>query len=1155
MNQTDGIKIDNSSLLEAFPAPALILRVDGPRLQIVRANGAFTALIGRDRETLAGKEFASVLTFPYKEKQLAGDLQEALDHGAPASLEFQLLLHSGNSVLHKLNLNAIATDGGNQLMLATFSNMETSDVGEGLRHRLAMECAECGLFDWDLETGICVVSDEWYRQLGMRVGKSVLTSEETVAHLTRDSLSVVREAVTPVLEGAVDEFDVEFPFFDQKGETRWIRSKGKVHTRNSKGGAKRVIGINTNITHLKRVNEELRKNQRLSNQIGRMVHAGGWEYFPESGETRWTDDLFAIFDIDPGKPKAAKDALSYFVPGDREILEAAFTRLIEDGKPYDFELRLLSAAGNLKWVRAMAERDNLTTSSTYVWGVMMDITAEKQAEERERNLISRFESATASANIGVWQYDIQTGIVEWDDVMYSLFGLEKGTPMTREIWDGLIHEEDREMMAREVESVFRIPGMISNKVFRARRQDGDLRYIQGVAKVEKNERGEPCRLVGLNWDVTDQHRARRALELSEERFRLILDNSPSAVAMFNDKMEYIAYSRRWLEDYKIKDASILGRSHYDVFPDIPDEWKEHHRRCIENGETLECDEDKFERENGDVEYLRWVLKPWHGENEKIAGLIMFTEVITEHKINQQERLSAIKAKSDFVATVSHEIRTPMNGIIGMVSLLLDTELNTEQREFALTIENSAEALLALINDILDFSKIEAGKMEIVNAPFDLRLLLEQVVELLETRSSPKGLDILSCMDPRIPHRLSGDAGRIRQVLINLLGNGIKFTSEGWVGVKVFPLEIKADTCYIQFDICDTGPGFPEGTVDKLFEAFSQVQHGREPQEGGTGLGLAICQNLVELMGGTIEASNLPGQGACFTVRVPLGIPGEDEVTEPYAGNRALPEHVLVFDVDVNVSRSLQKYLQSEGCRQVVVAESLDEIVDWQPMSSQMPVAVLGLGVQMAPAMLTRLEEIVSTLRDRARIVFLAPRSSATHGLLRRKFPVDSLHHRPFKSASLLRLLRDPLHVQTGGLHSHPSREVEQEWKIQPGARVLVVEDNNVNRILMNKFLSRIECRLEFAENGEEAVNMATRTDFCLILMDCKMPVMDGIEATRRIRDYEGGSTRHTPIIALTANALAEDRQTCFEAGMDDFLSKPIQPHVLMRKLEKWLPAD
>ncbi|MCC5877092.1 MAG: response regulator, partial [Candidatus Sumerlaeia bacterium] len=661
--------------------------------------------------------------------------------------------------------------------------------------------------------------------------------------------------------------------------------------------------------------------------------------------------------------------------------------------------------------------------------------------------------------------------------------------------------------------------------------------------------------VGLNWDVTEQHRAKQALEISEERFRVLLDNAPSAVAMFNIDMEYLAYSRRWLEDYRLPDKPILGMSHYEVFPEAPDRWRKLHRRCLDNGEVIKCDEDEFVRNNGALEYIRWELRPWHDESGNIGGLMMFTEVITEQKKSQRERLSAMQAKSDFVATVSHEIRTPMNGILGMVSLLLDTPLNSEQRNFALTIENSAESLLALINDILDFSKIEAGKMEIVSSPFDPRLLMEQVVELLETRSSPKGLDLISCVHPGLPPRLSGDAGRIRQIIINLLGNAIKFTNEGQVAIEVAPGDMDGKRCWLQIQVRDTGPGFPEDQIDDLFQAFSQLQSGRLVNEGGTGLGLAICQHLVELMGGRIEARNLPGKGACFNVLLPLEIPGEDEVTEPFAGNRALPDHILVFDADEHLRNNLGGFLRMEGCRHVTITGELDAIENWAPESPQLPVAILGFGVHVPPSVITKLEALIESLNPRAKVILLAPRSSATHGLLRRKFPDELLHHRPFNSSTLLRFLRDPLHVDTGGRDHHGDTANVKNSNIQPGVRVLVVEDNAVNKVLMGKFLSKLDCRVDFADNGAEAVAMATRRDYHVILMDYKMPVMNGIEATRRIRDYEGGSTRHTPIIALTANAMAEDRQACFEAGMDDFLPKPIRPNVLTGILEKWVPAD
>ncbi|MCC5875341.1 MAG: PAS domain-containing protein, partial [Candidatus Sumerlaeia bacterium] len=475
--------ITAKALIEAFPNPVAILRIVEKRLLMVQVNDAFAAMTGKERSRLEGANFAAATTFSYKEKELTKAILSTIDAGLPNSLVFHLVESSENSILHKISLGDISTDAGDQCYLATCSIAEASEVGEELRYRLAMECAELGLFDWDLPSGQCVVSDEWYRQLGLKVGKRVLPTHELLEVMSKGTIDLLRDAVTPALEGSIDIFDVEFPIVDSVGETRWIRSKGKVHTRDRIGVAIRIVGVNTNVTHLKKVNEELRRNQRLFNQICHMVNAGGWEFFPETEDVLWTDELFRIFDIEKGNPKASQDALSYFVPGDREILTESFTRLINEGVSYDHELRLVSATGNLKWVRVMAEWEKSHDTAPHVWGVMMDITAEKRAEERERNLISRFQSATCSANIGVWQFDIQRGVVEWDEVMYSLFGLDPGTRITRELWDDLILEEDREMMEREVESVFRVPGMVSSKDYRITLPDGSIRYIHGIAKV------------------------------------------------------------------------------------------------------------------------------------------------------------------------------------------------------------------------------------------------------------------------------------------------------------------------------------------------------------------------------------------------------------------------------------------------------------------------------------------------------------------------------------------------------------------------------------------------------------------------------------------------------------------------------------------------
>lgn len=1145
---------DWERVLEALPGALVVFCLEGDQPIVVWANRAFGDLIGGNSGELAGSGLIPLLSGPtFTEGDVAVELPAAISSKVPSTIKIGV---TPDGTPFHMEIKQVGEESSDPFYLGILTPQSTEPSSREKATDLALECSGVGVFDWNIAEGTCIVSDEWYRQLGHPIGKSILKSEETHQFLNPIAQEIVFQGIHPALVGETDEFEVEFPVEDSEGNTGWIRSKGKVIAREANGEATRIVGMNTNITQMRKVNEELKKSERLFGQLEKMVLAGGWEYFNDTNESRWTEMIFRIFEMEPNSPALNADsAVGFFDQPYRDRLLDSFYDLLNYGTPYDLEGRIVTAKGNVRWVRTIGESEAGGEPCSHIWGVMIDITERKLAQERESLANSRFRAATNAAQIALWQYDPANDEVIWDDQMYKLLGVDSGASITWNFWMSLIDERDRPRLLAAVEDMIGLKQTSTSLVFRIITPDGEVKFLQGHFSPEKGEDGRLARLIGLNWDVTGEESTRRALALSEERFRLILDNSPSAVAMCNREMEYIAYSRRWLEDYKLGDRNIIGLSHYEVFPEIPQRWKDLHRKCIDEGVVLRCEEDEFERLSGDVDYIRWELQPWRDLQGNIGGLIMFTEILTEKRKAQDALKTALQAKAEFIATVSHEIRTPMNGILGMIALLLDSPLNDEQLDFAMSIENSAESLLTLINDILDFSKIEAGKMRMLHAPFDPVILFEQVVELLETRASPKGLDLVMRLYAGLPEKLEGDAGRIRQIIMNLLGNAIKFTQEGNVLLEARTNNITGNQCELDVRVTDTGPGIPDDKVESVFEDFSQIHLPHHGTEGGTGLGLAICQRLVRLMGGQIGYERAATGGACFWFRIPIGIPVEEDSPNPFAGNRALPDHILVIDTEPHYREAISELLRGEGCQDVRTSPSLSILEDWTPLDAGEHIVIVGLGVHPPAHLLDELETQLQAIGSWSRLLILAPRTSSTHGIIRRKFPQAYILHRPFKRASLLRFLRDPERRETGGRSLVNRIPGPENRGVPTGSRILVVEDNAVNKKLLEKFLERLECRIEFASDGKDAVRMATEREYHAILMDCKMPVMDGFEATRMIRDYEGGSSRHTPIIALTANALAEDRQACFEAGMDDFLSKPIRPNVLADTLGKWISSE
>ncbi len=857
-------------------------------------------------------------------------------------------------------------------------------------------------------------------------------------------------------------------------------------------------------------------------------------------------------------------ALGEIVPQLAPIIEPAMHQVLRSGMPvvnFAHEGEMAGAPGIVRHlISSYFPIPSLEKEGSDIAVITVDVTDQRRAEEALRESEERLNSILGSLRDVVWSVAPEDHRVLYlNPATETVYGRKVGEFYEdSNLWLKAIHPDDRERVKASVNQLIEI-GSIDQE-FRIIRPDGEIRWIHDRSRAIRNSEGKIVRLDGISTDITERKHIEEGLKLYREVFL----RSTEAVAILNPGFRFIEQNEahRKLLGYsddelrEISPAAIMGEAQFaearTAHP-VPSSFRRELAFKTRSGQMLDVELSAF---------------PIMGDACEVLCYVGLVRDITAQKRAELDRQraheaaeAASRAKSEFLANMSHEIRTPLNGIIGMTELALGTDLTDEQREYLTMVKSSGETLLTIINDILDFSKIEAGRLDLNPIEFDLRDSLGDTLRSLALRAHQKGLELALHVAPDVPYRIVGDPTRLRQIVVNLAGNAIKFTDRGEVVLDVTKEPEVDDGLLLHFTVADTGIGIPPDKQQMIFAPFTQADSSATRRYGGTGLGLAISVQLAELMGGRVWVESEVGKGSRFhfTVKFGHGISGT-LAEKPSEAIDLKDVAALVVDDNATNRRILEEILSNWGMKPAMADGGLTALSAMErAKAAEKPFPLVLIDACM-PDMdgFTLAERIKADPRlAGAAIMMLTSAGRRGDASRCRALGIAAYLHKPIKERDLLHAIHLALSPHRRGaidaalITQHTLRESKRP------VRVLLAEDDLVNRRLAERLLKRSGYQVTTVQNGREALEAVQASEnggFDVVLMDVQMPEMGGLEATAAIRALEKGNSRHLPIIAMTAHAMKGDRARFLEAGMDGYVAKPVKARELVRTIEETLAA-
>lgn len=917
----------------------------------------------------------------------------------------------------------------------------------------------------------------------------------------------------------------------------------------------------------------------LARRLFALVPDGLW-VFDDDGRTTWANDRMAAI---LGRAPEEMAGLSVFDTLDeqgRGDFRRALDEMVTVGEGReDIDSYFVRPDGTAVWGRvsfAPVIEDGRRVG--WLHRVTLD-TERKQLLDALANREQQLATAQRIARIGSWSWDVAEDRVEWSDELCHIFGVPQGALVTYADYLERLHPDDRERAGQVIGDAAEV-GADYSFDHRIVRPDGEVRWVRGRGVVERGPDGRTVRMSGTSQDITEMRNADDQAEEATRRLHL-LQQMATAANRATTLREAVQVAGAGVPENTTWTA--VGAHLYDPLYAVDGVPEMLDLRA--DGDTVVFDADLAEeaRVSGEVtigapseradthtlvampvhiagevvcvvELLADEVPPDQNSHQLMAQVAHQLGVVAERERSaaqlaeaRDDAMEASRLKSEFLATMSHEIRTPMNGVIGLTDLLLRTGLDDHQRKLAENLQGAGLTLLAIINDILDLSKIEAGKLELEVADFDVREVLDQVASVLGGPAHEKGLELVVGCAPDVPLLVRGDSTRFGQVVTNLGSNAVKFTDAGEVAIQVRMEARTATAVVLRVDVSDTGVGIADDERERLFDAFTQADPSTTRRHGGTGLGLAISRQLVDALGGEIWVASEPGRGSTFSFTARFD--QADAGAVPSAPIRELSgRRVLVVDDNATNRLILGEQVEHWGMRPVAVAGALEGLATLREAArSGQPfeVAVLDLVMPGSDGLeLARTIHRDPVVGDVALLLLTADQSVTPEEI--EAAGISAALGKPVRHSEL----RGALVTALGGSAAAP--EPRERRAPGLGVRVLVVEDNRVNQLVATGILENLGCTVDVADDGVAAVERLGRPhDYAVVLMDCRMPRLDGFDATRQVRAREPIG-RRVPIIAMTASALEGERERCLAAGMDDYLPKPVDAAELERVLREWV---